>query len=245
MAQLTATPTPGTLTEEEVRTRLSTCGEITIVEELYVTGQNMLKDSIDRIKTVETKATSFAAYGTALVTLLVSTASSWANLGNVWTLWIALCAATCALMCTVCCVRALVLRKFEVASQDEWLDAECLAADVTFLKKYRILSMWGAIASSCDVQADKAKNVQRGEKWIRAAVAYLVVLLLHLASVRTCIHVKWLALGQWSAIHGDVGLSSWKFLNLHIGFLRSLGGWGLGIGLLVTMALVAWRSRVA
>ncbi len=76
------------LSEEEVRERLKLCEDPKIVDEIYSFGQTLQKETIDQIHILESKATSFAAYGAAVVTLLVSSSSIWSGLRNRWSAWI-------------------------------------------------------------------------------------------------------------------------------------------------------------
>ena len=139
------------LSEEEVRERIDHTDNPAVLDDLYNFGQQLEKSAIEHIRIVESKAMSFAAYGAAIVTLLVSSSSSWARTGNQWTLWIAFCAAFSAVICTHFAVRALSLKEFEYVSQDEWLNAECLS-DIDTLKRYRILTLWGTIDSHDKIQ---------------------------------------------------------------------------------------------
>ena len=116
------------LSDSEVRNRLETCTDSPdVIDEIYNFGQILLKEAVDRIKTTESKATAFAAYGSAIVTLLVSTSSLWYRLGNQWTLWIAACAGLSGFACAMLSIKGLLVRTFYVISQDEWLNATCLS----------------------------------------------------------------------------------------------------------------------
>lgn len=136
-------PASRRLTEDQVRERLRLCESPEIIEEIYSYGQTLIADSLERIRSIESKAVSFAAYGSAIVTILVASSKSWSKLGDQWSPWIALYAAICGLVCTCLCVHALSLRKYEVTSEDEWLELECMSKTIYFLKRYRILTMWG------------------------------------------------------------------------------------------------------
>ncbi len=189
------------LTEGEVKTRLLSCTSGEVLQEVYDFGQSLLKETVDRVKALETKASSFAAYGIAVVTLLVSSSASWEKLGGSWSLWIAACAAICGLACTGLCVSALRLDAHSLISQEEWLEPECLSkGDMAFLQKYRVLTMWGAIDSYTEAQARKAKKLMQAESWLAVSTAFLVFLLLELAWVGTGMNVQWLTF--WHGIHG-------------------------------------------
>jgi hypothetical protein len=231
-----------TLSEEEVRERLKLCEDPEIVNEIYNFGQTLEKEVIDQIRTLESKATSFAAYGAAIVTLLVSSSSIWSGLGNRWSAWIAVFASVCGLMCTYFSVRAMSLKAFECISEDEWLKRECLSK-IEMLKRYRILTIWGTIASHSRVQEDKAKQLQRAQVWLIGAVVYLVYLLLHIAFVRSFLDSFecnfWVALRQ-CVIHNPPGIACWQNLLCSPCALSGLVG-ALILGL--TMILVFRYSR--
>jgi hypothetical protein len=163
-----------------VRERLKLCKEIKVIEEIYSLGQSMLKDIIDSIRIVESKAISFAAYGAAIVTLLVSSSAAWSKLGNKWTPWICVCAGLCALMCTVLSVKAIALQQHESISQDEWLNKESLDNELN-IKRYHILTIWGAMTSRINIQAKKVIGLHRAQRWLTVSVVVLVVLLFQVA----------------------------------------------------------------
>ncbi len=70
------------LAKREVLERLDLCGSPEVVKQLYDFGLLLSKDLFDRIKALEVKATSFAAYGAAIVSFLVATSASWSSVGN-------------------------------------------------------------------------------------------------------------------------------------------------------------------
>ncbi len=172
------------LSEEEVRERLKSCKDLQVVNEVYSFGQSMVKEIIDSIRVVESKAVSFAAYGAAIVTLLVSSSATWSKLGNQYTLWIGACAGLSALICTVFSVKAITLKEHESVSQDEWLKTEVLTDEVT-IKRYRILVIWGTMQSRISLQEEKVRHLFKAQFWLKVSVAFLVVLLFHIAQLYT------------------------------------------------------------
>jgi hypothetical protein len=70
------------MTEKQVRERLSQIVGLEIANEIYSLGQSMANEIIGSIRALESKATLFAAYGTGIVTFLVSSSATWSNLGN-------------------------------------------------------------------------------------------------------------------------------------------------------------------
>lgn len=223
--------TPNVLSEEEVRERLSLCkGNPKIIDELYDFGRVLGNEAADRIRALESKSTSFAAYGAAIVTFLVSSASLWSKLGNEFSPWIVTCAGFCGLMCTCFSLRVLILRGHELISEDEWLKTECLS-QINTLKQYRILTMWGVMQSHDKFQREKATELQRAQVWLAGSVAYLVYLLFQIAVVRTFHNGSWISLWQ-SMVQGHSWIPSWEIL----------GDWGCALVLGLIMALVIWRA---
>jgi Ca2+/Na+ antiporter len=190
------------LTEKEVRERLKLCTEIKVVEEIYSLGQSMLKDIVDSVRVLESKAVSFAAYGAAIVTLLISSSAAWSKLGNKLTPWICVCAGVSALICTVLAVKAIALHEHEIISQDEWLNKESLDNELK-IKRYHILSIWGVMTSRIDVQARKVIEVRRAQLWLKISVAVLVVLLFQIAVLNSA------GLNHGCAVSSIVGISRW------------------------------------
>jgi hypothetical protein len=180
------------------------------MDDVYAFGQKLADEALERVRSVEHKATLFAAYGTGIVTLLVSTFSTWANSGNRHTLWIALCASACAALCTYYAVDVLRLRQGNFTSEAEWMNGECLN-DIVTLKKYRILTLWGAIDSRFRQQRYQATALLRAEFSLTFSGLFLVYLLVHLASLQLFGHVierfhgaelRWLSF-YWFVI-GDI-----------------------------------------
>lgn len=196
------------LSEEQVRERLDACSvNADVINELYDFGQTLGSEVNDRIRAVESKAVSFAAYGAAIVTLLVSSMSIWSKAGNQWSPWISACAGICGLLCTCFSIRVLTLRKYEWISEDEWLKIECLS-NINTLKRYRILTMWGTIHSHGKAQSEKARELQCAEVWLTGSVIYLVFLLFHAVFLSFESNV-WIPLWQ-RMIESHLGIPSWE-----------------------------------
>jgi hypothetical protein len=201
------------LSEEQVRERIQACEDAAVIDELYTFGQGLAQETVDSIRSVESKATSFAAYGAAIVTLLVSSSATWSNLGNKCTLWIGFCAGITGLLCTYLSISALSLKEYECISQDEWLKEECFSR-VEKLKRYRILTLWGMITSHGNVQRGKATKTLRAEIWLTASVSCLVYLLLQITVIRAFDGFKssvWISLWK-SVIHYTLWIPGWQYL---------------------------------
>jgi hypothetical protein len=168
------------LTLQQVKDRLALYANPAVVDELYDFGLTLGQETLEQIKVTEGKANYFAAYGTAIATLLVSSYGLWSTRGNTYSLWIGFAAGFAASICTYHSVGALQLTTLKVISEDDWLRGEVLA-DIVTLKQYRIVSLWAVLESRIDVQRYKAMAVARSQIWLAGAVAYLAFLLLQLA----------------------------------------------------------------
>lgn len=222
---------PSRLTETQVRERLRKCESPEIVEDAYTFGQALANEAIDSVRLTESKATYIAAYGAAIVSILVSSSSAWTKIGNQWTPWYGLFAGMCGLLCTVMAVRALSLSDYECVSEDEWLKEECLNGRIETLQRYRILTLWGTIDSHVKTQAEKARYLLRSQMWLKASVVYLVVFLVHIAYVRSLSNILWHVVQDH-----PLGVSGWQ------GFLSSAGLLG-GLGCFLTAGLVLLLVR--
>jgi protein-S-isoprenylcysteine O-methyltransferase Ste14 len=210
------------LTQAEVEDRLYLCQDNSeINSELYDFGLHLKQEMIDRVRSIESRAVTLAAYGAAIVTLLVSSSASWSKLGN-WAIWIAVSAALYGTACTWFAIRAISLREQEWNSENEWLKVECLSETLDFLKQYRILILWGFIHSRDCIRAQKARELRRATVWLEAAVVSLLVLLCRVATLAT--------------VEGFGAIRGWKF-SPHFG-----GGiCVLILGLILGGTI--WRSR--
>lgn len=170
------------MTSDEVEKRLSLPVNPEVLSEIYDFGTNMQKEAVERIKSIESKATALAAYGTAIISILVSSSSGWLNKADIFSIWVAVVAAFCALASTAVSVQALTLRKLLTISDDEWLSKESFE-DVQLLKKVWIRSLWYVLTRYGAVQERKAAKVRRAQVWLTASVAYLSFFLLHIAVV--------------------------------------------------------------
>jgi hypothetical protein len=221
------------LSEAQVRERLGLCTDPDVVGELYDFGLNLSREGLDQIKTAESKATSFAAYGTAIATLLVSSAGTWSTLGNSCTFFIVFLAGFSALVCTYHAVRSLLLTTMKVVSEEDWLKADVLE-DIVHLKSYRVLALWQVIDSRIDAQRKKARRLISAQVWLTGAVAYLVSLLFQIA-------LKQAYLGWIMRTH-DV---HWRECWQRLGLLSSRScGVLCGLGLIL-LCWCSWRSSRA
>jgi len=172
------------LSEYEVRERLKLCSDPMVIDEIYSFGQMMLHETLETTRVLDSKAASMAAYGGAIVTLLVSTSSGWVRFGNELTLGISALAAICAFSAAVFAVNAMALRDFEWLGEKEWLEDKCLG-HVDKLKKYRVLTIWGAMDSHKDAHLSKVDLLKKSQRWLSRSVFLVLLLLLHIGWVQS------------------------------------------------------------
>ena len=61
-----------TLSKDEVLKRLKLCEDPRVIDEVYAFGQQLMKDAIQNLRSLDSKAVWFAGYGAAIITLLPS-----------------------------------------------------------------------------------------------------------------------------------------------------------------------------
>lgn len=175
------TPNPR-LTEVEVQERLRQCTDPKVIDEIYELGSALNREGLEQLKGIETKATSFAAYGAAIATLLVSSASTWSSAGTRWSLWIAFFAGFSALVCTSFAVQTLKLTTLRAVSPRDWFKEDHLRVSDD-LRAYHAFAMWQVVDFRIDVQRRKAISIRQSEIWLGGAVGYLALLLFQIAFV--------------------------------------------------------------
>lgn len=199
------------MSEEQVRERLRLINEPKVANELYAIGQSIINEVIVSIRTLENKATLFAAYGTGIVTLLVSSYAMWSKQGNEMTLWIGAYAGLTALLCTLFSVKALTLKTYKITSQKEWLEPYCLESEIK-LKKYHILATWDSMGSRLDVQQSKLRELHKAQRWLTVTVATLAFLLFQVALLGV---YRFAQLYRWGGIGNELRMQGWQFIFRH------------------------------
>jgi hypothetical protein len=111
------------LTEEEVERRLLSCENAEIMEELYSFGTVLVRQVVEDIQHVDSKAASMAAYSGAILTFLVSQ-QVW-SITNQFAKYGTILAGLVAAAGLVLAVKARWLEEFEWFSQEDWLEASC------------------------------------------------------------------------------------------------------------------------
>jgi hypothetical protein len=132
------------LTEPEVRKRLGSYTPTEVTDELYDFGKMMVDEAIDRFKTLDSKATAIAAYALALITFLASQTAS--EKVHSWATYAPMASGIVAGSAAVIAISALWLKRFEWYSHEDWMRADCLK-DAESLRRYHIITMWGALQS--------------------------------------------------------------------------------------------------
>jgi hypothetical protein len=166
------------LAESEVGQRLAECKERPqIVDELYSFGQALVRQAVEDIHRIDLKAGSFAAYCGVVITLLVSSQGSWSKMADGWVYLSVIGSGSAALVGAIFSISALALRNFEWFSQKEWLETSCFD-DLTKLKRYRVLTMWGVVTSYRDAHAVKVRRLVKAQWFLVAAGCFLLVALI-------------------------------------------------------------------
>lgn len=191
------------LSMDEVKRRLALLGSDNsqILEEIYSFGQVLVRQVVEDIQNLDSKAAAMAAYAGGIVTLLVSS--------GVWSTRIAMSSAKYGLVVAgvltaisaVCAVRARTLQPFDWFSQSDWLRQECLENKNHFLlKQFRVVMMWQVINSWRNRHERKAKRINVAQYLLAASVCILAISLLGLLlKVPSGITSKYI-LGLWRQI---------------------------------------------
>jgi len=167
---------------------LGLCSDPQVVDELYTFGQMMLRETIANTRALDSKAASLAAYGGAIITLLVSTSGAWTKVGNAFTMLLGAAAGISAFSASAFAAMAMALRDFDWISQNEWLKKECLSVKhetaLTRLKGYRVMTIWGAMDSHKDADAAKVDRLKQSQRWLAISVFFVLLILLHIGLVQ-------------------------------------------------------------
>jgi hypothetical protein len=167
------------LTEEEVKDRLELCtGKPQMLDEVYTFGQMLVRQVVDDLEHVDSKAASIAAYAGAVVTLLVSSGIWRSQAETSMIKYGAMIAGVTAALSVIWAVRARTLEHLDWFSQSDWLRKECLQGSDTFLlKQFRVLTMWGVIGSYRDRHVRKVKLIEVAQRLLAASIFTLALAL--------------------------------------------------------------------
>jgi hypothetical protein len=162
------------LSEEEVRHRLASYEDEETTNELYAFGLMLTNEAVQWLGALDSKAAWLSAYCGAIVSLMVSTIGVWQNALSGWPRYLPVAGATLAVVAAFLGLVALALRNVEWYSQDDWMNADCLS-DHRRLKGFRVLTMWGILASHRKIGREKAQWLKRAQ-WIAALAIFLLYL---------------------------------------------------------------------
>ncbi|SRR6266446_5456918 len=178
--ELDALRPTATLTEDEVIARLGEVKIPEVTDELYSFGEMMVDEVVDRLKTLETKATWIAAYSIGLITILVSLQVKWTGTFHPWALSALALSGAIAFAAAATAVSALSLKSFPFFSHNEWMNRDCLN-DADRLRRYHIIVMHGVHSSYREHCSSKAARIGTAQSLLLLS-ALLLVLALGLSS---------------------------------------------------------------
>lgn len=169
------------LTEDEVwnRLRMLSAENLPMLEEIYAFGQMLVRQVVDDIQHLDSKAAALAAYAGGIVTLLASS-GVW-HVGTSVARYGLVLAGLIAAVAAVYAVKARTLQEFHWFSQSDWLRKECLMGkDNFYLRQFRVVTMWQVISSCRHRHERKARTVVVAQYFLVASVAILAFSLLSL-----------------------------------------------------------------
>lgn len=150
---------PTNLTEQDVRKRLASYEDSTVTDELYTFGKMLTDDAIERLSKSDAKAGAIAAYSGGLIALLASTSPMWATHLNSRQIAVPVFALLSLFLSAALSVFSMSPRKTEWHSTNEWMKEGCLTTGER-LRRYHLLTMWGAYESLNQVYVSKAFQVK-------------------------------------------------------------------------------------
>jgi MFS family permease len=167
------------ISEEDVRMRLASYTDASVTNELYSFGTMLLDDGVDRLGKSDTKASAIAGYAGALIAVLASTAGIWRTHTHSWHLLFPVAAIIALFLAALFAVSSTTLKRTEWFSTNEWIKADCLS-DAERLRRYHILTMWGARESLEKSYKKKLADVRKAElatliAWILLAISFFQV----------------------------------------------------------------------
>lgn len=174
---------PG-LEEQEAWDRLASINaeeRADVIKELYTFGLRITTEAGEQIKGLEQKAITFAAYGTAVLSLLVTTASTWSKIGTPGSFVIAGFAGLGGLLCAWSAVRALLLVSFDTVSERDWLSKDHFGS-LGEIERFHAYALTQVLKSRIQAQASKATYVESAQGWLAVCAGYLMLLLAQIAS---------------------------------------------------------------
>jgi hypothetical protein len=230
------------LSKDEVEKRLKLCEDPKVVDEVYGFGQQLMRDALQDLRSLDSKAVWLAGYGAAIITLLLSSFGTWSKLADRFAISLSVLVALLAFQAARCAVQAIRLHDLDLVSEDEWLTTECFSK-IEFLKRYRILCMWRTIDSTNGPHAYKTIQVRRSERWLSRSVAVLLIMLVEMAVSQMVGKL----FGGWQALlaqRNSFGFQGWHNLLSSAGFYNHSLGFGLCIHGLGSFTELVLRSAI-
>lgn len=167
------------LSVNDVKERLASYKESTVTDELYSFGTMMLHDATDRLAKSDAKASAIAGYAGALIALLASTATMWLKQTHSWQLLIPVAAIVSFFFAALFAVLSMTLKSTDWFSPNEWMKADCLQS-AERLRRYHVLTMWGALESLEQCYGEKLRDVRRAQcctlaAWMLLAISFFQI----------------------------------------------------------------------
>jgi hypothetical protein len=158
--------------EAEVRHRVYACVDSNVIEELYLFSQVLIRQAVDDIKHIESKALVTAGYAGVIIVLLVATIGISLKSVNFIAIFTTFAGGMMAFFSASSAVKALTLPDFGWFSQDKWLDPASLG-DYEKLKKHRIVTMWGVLRAYRDAHKLKREQIKRSQMFLSWSLGLL------------------------------------------------------------------------
>lgn len=163
--------------EAEVRHRVYACADLNIIEELYLFSQVLIRQAVDDIKHIESKALTAVGYSGVIIVLLVASIGVSLKSVNFIAIFTTFAGGMMAFFAASEAVKALTLPDFGWFSQDKWLDPSTLG-DYEKLKKHRIVTMWSILRVYRDAYKLKRDQMRRSLMFLSWSIGLLFCSLL-------------------------------------------------------------------
>jgi len=166
--------------EKDIIERLSGYTDPEVTKELYDFGKDLVRDALDRVNWLDTKAGVFASVSGAMVVVVISTFSSWKDVVKDWPggsvcLFFGLLSLLAAAWSAV---RALRVRTFQGLNEtDLWFAKEYFQYPDQ-LRRYYLIGMYRLVVSHDRINYQKATTLIRAERLVVVGAFFLAIPLL-------------------------------------------------------------------
>lgn len=166
--------------ENEVIERLEKYEDPQVTSDLYDFGSQLVRDAIDRVNWLDTKAGIFAGFAGAMIVVVVSTFASWKDLVKDWPiasifLFLGIIAL---LLAASSALRGLRVRTFEgLDEKDLWFASEYFQHPDR-LRRYYLIGMYRKVVSHRRINDQKAITLRWTERLVVAGAFLLAIPLL-------------------------------------------------------------------